>query len=372
MLAVKNSKKEGAFPSQFIKQMLSDGFIRNAFKENIRPASLDLTISETIFRVEGVFLPQLNEKIKNLLKEIGHSPHNLNYPLEPGVTYLSLLNEKILTPKNIYGYSNPKSTTGRTDVHVRMLADGTSRYDAVPNNFKGDLWLEIQPKSFPIKLSPNASLAQLRFFNKDTRFTESELQIALNRDKLLWLPSKNHPLNYNEIKIKDNDGSVILTLDLTSNEIVGYECRGLNKILDFSKKKFYLSEDFFKLIKKPKKQLLLKKGSFYIFSTREAVRVPPYLACEMVPMDERSGEFRSHYAGFFDPGWGWGKNGEGKGRTATLEIRPFEDLIVRDNQPITKMRFEQMVEPPDILYETIDSYYKEQKGPRLSRHFKVE
>jgi dCTP deaminase len=361
-------KKVGALPSQVIREMTQNGAILKALEENIRPASLDLSISEEIFRVEGIFLPRLNEKIRDLLGKIIFSPHDLKYPLEVGAVYLARLNEEFRLPEEIYGYCNPKSTTGRTDIHVRVLADGSSRYDALPSGFKGNLWMVIQPKSFPIKIFPNTTLSQLRLFNTDTRFNEPQLQIAMERDKLLWSASGDHLFNYNEVGIKDNDGSIILTLDLT-NEIAGYECRGLNKVLDFSKVKFYSPEDFFEPIKK-NNEIYLKKDSFYIFSTKEALRVPPYLACEMVPMDERSGEFRSHYAGFFDPGWGWGANGEGKGRTATLEIRPFENLMVRDGQPITKMRFEQMTEIPDILYENINSYYKAQKGPRLSRHFK--
>lgn len=365
-------KKIGVLPSQIIREMIKTQFILGAKEENIRGATLDLAITEEIYRVDGVFLPRPKEKIEDLLKEIGFSPHDLNYPLEVGTVYLAKLNEKFALPKGIYGYCNPKSTTGRTDVHVRVLADGTPRYDALPSGFKGDLWLVIQPKSFPIKIYPEMTLTQLRLFNDDTRFSELELQIYFEREKLLWLPKENRPLDYSEMKIRenDNDGSLILTLDLT-NEIVGYECRGSSKVLDFSKKNFYLTEDFFAPIRRPQNQICLKKGGFYILSTKEAIRVPINFTCEMVPMDQRCGEFRSHYAGFFDPGWGWGKEGEGRGRIATLEVRPYEDLIVRDGQLITKIRFEQMIEPPDLLYEVIASYYKNQKGPRLSKHFRV-
>jgi dCTP deaminase len=114
----------------------------------------------------------------------------------------------------------------------------------------------------------------------------------------------------------------------------------------------------------------LKKGAFYILSTNEAVRVPPELACEMVPMDERSGEFRSHYAGFIDPGWGWGEKGEGKGRPLTLEVRPFEDLIVRHGQPIAKIKFERVNEVPVAAYDSMGSNYIKQSGPKLAKHFK--
>ena len=173
------------------------------------------------------------------------------------------------------------------------------------------------------------------------------------------------------MQIRDNDNSIILTLDL-ADENLGFEGIRSDDVLDLSKVNFYERNKFFKPIKKKGDYVYLKKGSFYILSTHEAVRVPPDLACEMVSMDERSGEFRSHYAGFIDPGWGWGKGGEGKGRPFTLEVRPFEDIIVRQGQPIAKIRFERMAETPEIIYDSMPSNYIKQSGPRLAKHFKKD
>jgi len=362
-------EKTGALPSQIIKTFISQGFIKGAKEENIRPASLDLSISEEIYRVNGVFQPQVNEKIEDILKKIEAHSFDLKYPLEKNVTYLVKLNESLNLPKNIYGFSNPKSSTGRIDVLARMIADRVPRFDtAMPAGFKGELWLAITPKSFPIKIQKGESLIQIRFFNADTRFSEKELQYFYKKYKFLWW--NNKPLNYQELKISDNDGSLILTVDLTQ-KIIGFRCLGLNKILDFSKRYYYSPEDFFEpIFLNKEKEFLLKKDNFYILSTREAIRIPPELVAEIVPMDHRSGEFRSHYAGFFDPGWGWGKKGEGRGRPATLELRPFEDIILRDNQPICKFRFEKMIEIPDMLYDNINSHYLDQFKPRLSKHFR--
>jgi len=364
-------KKIGALPSQMIGEMMNAGFISGTEKieNNINPASLDLSISEEIYRVEGIFQPRPNEKVRDILELIGAIPQKLDAVFERDRTYLARLNEKLKFPKTVYGYANPKSSTGRNDIHVRVLTDGVSRYDVIPSEYCGESWLAVKPKSYPIKLSFGEKLSQLRFFNADTRFNETELEIAMARDKLLWYPLENRVLDYSEIKIRDNDGSIILTLDLTT-DIVCYECLGSEKILDFSKRRCNPEDFFSALIKKKNGYVFLKKGGFYILSTREAVRIPPHLACEMVPMDERSGEFRSHYAGFIDPGWGWGKSGEGKGRQLTLELRPFEDIIVRDNQPICKIKFERMADVPDKLYDEMsNSNYVEQKGPCLSKHF---
>lgn len=366
-------KKLGALPCQMILSMINAGFIKKAKEKNVSPASLDVTVSSEVYRAERIFQPRFGEKIRELIKSARISQHDLNYPLEKGVTYIARLEETFELPNEIYGYCNPKSSTGRNDIHVRILADGVPRYDAVtPSGFKGELWVIINPKSYPVKISCGETLSQLRFFNHNTRFDEFDLQVALKNYQLVWDYSGKTPYGYDDLKIKDNDGSIILTLDLISQDVIGYRCYGSNRILDLSKINFYHWEDFFEPIKIKKKNecIYLRKGDFYILSTRESIRVPPGLACEMVPMDERSGEFRSHYAGFIDPGWGWGKNGEKKGRPITLELRPFEDIVIRDNQPIGKIRFERMAEIPDIIYDNkTTSNYKKQIGPRLSKHF---
>lgn len=363
--------KRGALPSQIIRELIKAKFIDGAKEGNINTTSLDLSISDEIYRVEGIFQPRPDERIRDLLETIEHLPHDLNYPLERGVIYLARLNERLSLPDDVYGYCNPKSSTGRNDVHVRLLADGVSRYDtAAPAGYKGELWLVINPKSYPIKIRSGERLIHMRFLNHDTRFDELELQIAFKLDKLLWRPLRNEPFNYEDLKIRDNDGSIILTLDLTQ-KMVGYRCAGSDKILDFSKINHYRPEDFYEPIQAQNGRIHLKRGQFYVLSTREAVRVPPYLASEMVPMDERSGEFRSHYAGFIDPGWGCGKEGGSHGRQITLELRPFEDLVVRDNQPIAKIRFERMIEISDMPYDELStSNYRKQVGPTLSKHFR--
>ncbi len=362
------TKKFGVLPSQMIREMMEGGFVNGANPANVNPASLDLSLSDEMYRVEGVFLPRPGEKVRELLGKVDHTSHVFEHPLERDVTYLARLNETFALPAEVYGYCNPKSSTGRNDVHVRILADGVSRYDMVPERYRGELWLAIQPNSYPIQVRRGATLVQFRLFNHDTRLSELEFEMTMRKDNLLF-DSHGEPISYDRLKIKDGDGSVILRLDIEGDPL-GYECFGVDEPVDFSKLNFYDPGKFFKKVKREGDFIRLKKGGFYVLSSKEAVRIPPYLACEMVPMDERSGEFRSHYAGFIDPGWGCGKEGEGKGRSLTLEVRPFEDMIVRERQVIAKIKFERMMDIPDMLYDASGkSNYSVQSGARLSKHF---
>ncbi len=351
-----------------LREMTDGGFIKNALSAGMNPGSLDLTLSEELYRVEGVFLPEPEETVRELLGKITHTPHDYAKPLERDGTYLARLNETFALPAEVYGYCNPKSSTGRNDVHVRVLTDGVSRYDVMPAGYQGEAWLVINPKSFPIAVVPGERLVQVRLFNGDTRFNELELEMAMRKEPLLF-DTHGMPIGYDRLKIKDGDGSIILRLDMEIDP-AGYACFGSDRVLDFAKRDFYAPHDFFEEVKKENEYMRLKKGGFYILSWKEAVRIPPYLACEMRPMDERSGEFRSHYAGFIDPGWGYGKEGEGKGRPLTLEVRPFEDMIVRPDQVIAKIRFERMMDIPDVLYDAAGtSNYLTQSKAKLSKHF---
>lgn len=350
--------------------MIRAGFITGSEEKNVRPASLDVSLSNEIYKVEGIFQPRIGESVRDVLKKIKKQKFSLDRPLVRDQMYIARLREKLDLPKSVYAFCNPKSTSGRVDVHVRLIADGVARYDAVaPAGYAGELWVSIMPKSFPVKLYEGISLNQLRFFNSDTRLNELEIELAMRQYDLIWSVRENRPHTYSDLKIKDNDGSIILTLDL-QGEVLGYEGLSSKESLDLSKIGHFDSKKFFKKISKKNGHVYLKKGAFYILSTNEAVRVPPELACEMVSMDERSGEFRSHYAGFIDPGWGWGKKGEGRGRQLTLEVRPFEDLIVRHGQPIAKIKFERVTHIPTLVYDDTNSNYIKQTGPKLAKHFK--
>lgn len=362
---------KGVLSSQQIREMIQRGFIKHADEKSIRPASLDLTLTSEVYRLEEMFLPKSGESVRDILKNVKPSAHHLSHPLERNVLYIARLQESLALPQGVHAVCNPKSSTGRVDIQVRVLADGVPRYDAVmPGGYDGDLWLLMSPKSFPIKLDPGESLSQIRFVQGEARLLQEDLERTLASHNLLWdmagNPSSGQP------RVSDNDGALILSIDVT-RDLVGWECLGLNRVLDLSKRDHYYSREFFRPLHRTGDMIRLQNNGFYILYTRERVQVPPHLACEMIPMDERSGEFRVHYAGFIDPGWGWGTDGSAQGRRLVLEIRPFEDIVLRDDQPVGKIRFEYMSQAPDQVYDQIDSnYMNETDLPRLSKHFRID
>jgi dCTP deaminase len=366
------TKNIGALPMQIIRGLTQTNHIIASKEERLSPASLDLAITEEIYRIEELLLPHTDEQIRALLPDMRATRHTLDSPLQKGVTYIARLAESFALPRDVYAYCNPKSSTGRNDMHVRVMVNNTSRFDSLPPGYAGDAWVTITPNSFFIKMGAGETLSQIRFFTHDTRLSELELQIAMERDKLLWDKHGNQ-IHYHTITATDRDGSIILTADV-AEEFVGWESIPSTNVLDLSKKWKHAPEDFFQPLYKSNGHIHLQQGRFYILRSREYLRVPPYLACEIAPMDERAGEFRSHYAGFFDPGWGLDKNGEGKGRPAVFEVRPlFQDLVLRDGQPIAKFRFEHLTRVPEKLYDEMNtSHYTNQSTHAiLSKHFKI-
>jgi len=371
----KNQNKIGAFPSQFIEKMIESGEIKNADKNNLQPASIDLSVSEEGYRMKGAFLPRKNESVRDIIKTESLYKIDLNNPLEKNGIYLIKLNESLILPKNIFAFSSSKSSTGRVDLQTRLVIDNYSRFDSIPFGYKGELWLQVVPKSFLIKLNYGDNLNQIRFFNGEAKLNCEKTKEVYLKYKLLFDKNSN-VINYDEKPIMDNGGNIVMSIDLDggkSDKIIGYKNLLIDNILNFSKRNHYNPTDFFEPIYSPQNgKLILEKESFYIFSTKERIRIPGNFASEMIAYDIYNGEFRSHYAGFFDPGFGYGKNGEIKGRQAVLEIRSYENnFIFRDNQPICRMNFERLIEPADFVYgEEIGSHYAYQAGPKLSKHFK--
>lgn len=361
--------RDGALPFQAIRDMIAGGIIVGADMKNVGAGSLDLTMDEEQYRVVGVFQPRFGERVRELLKDIDALPYHGTH-FERGVTYIVKAKESLKLPPGIYAYCNPKSSTGRLDLHVRVIADGEPSYDAMSKGFKGELWFIINCNSFPVGIPPGETLSQVRFFNANTKFSETRMQISFPKFRLLWGPD-GKSFEYEDLNISDRDGSLILTLDMAGDEI-GLECRGSNTVLDFSARNHYDPSEFFQPVRKQKNNMItLKQGFFYLLRTAEWVRVPPELACEMRPMDPRRGDLRAHYAGFIDPGWGYGKDGEGKGRSLVLEVRAFEsDLIFWAGRGIAKIRFEEMAAVPDVSYDARGGSHYTSNDHLLSKHFK--
>lgn len=364
-------KYGGALPSQLIKELVVGNFVVGTEEKNIRPGSLDPSLTLEGYRVKGAFLPSFEETVEQALVRVGAVPIKENSILEKGSCYVFRLRETINgLPDGVYGYCNPKSSSGRIDIHVRILVDKVSRYDYIPKTYSGPLWIMIVPKTFPVVLYDGVTLNQIRFCNQDTRLDELRLELAFKNKGGLIFNQFGTMLQYEDIVHTDNDGSILLTLGLDFN-IRGFEAIETKEPIELARIDYYDPEYFFRPITLFNDSLVLRDNAFYILSTKEFVRVPDDMACEMRPMDERSGDLRSHYAGFIDPGWGVGENGEGKGRSLTLEVRSFDNgLIVCHGQPIAKIRFEKMLEVPTQHYDQMSPTYGRQFGPKLGKYFK--
>ena len=359
----------GALPIQVLRELVSSKMFVSEGGELIRPGSIDLSLSDEVYRVRGAFLPSRGETVKEAFKRVGGVRlRGEKILLDKGCCYAILLNERInKLPQGVYGYCNPKSSSGRVDIHVRLLVDGCSRYDSVYNSYSGQLWLLVVPKTFPVLVSAGLSLNQLRFFTADTRLDELGIEMAFGRG--LVYDSEGQMIAYADQNHSDKDGSILLSLGL-GFEIPGFEAIETGEPIDLSLKAHYDPKYFFREVRVLNKAIALSAGTFYILSTKEYVRVPPELACEMVPMDERSGDLRSHYAGFIDPGWGETKQITGFGRTLTLEVRSFDSgIIVADGQPIAKIRYEWMASSPEGHYDEMSPTYGNQLGPKLGKGF---
>jgi len=357
--------RKGVLPKQMLQELLDSGYIQNVDSTFLNPASIDLPLSGEAYRLESIFLPrQGGEHIRNLIQEVGGRPHDLTLPLEVGVPYIIRIAGKWKLPPNVYGYVNPKSSTGRLNLFSRGVADGADMYDHLPEGWTGEQWVLVHADSFPILLTKGQTIAQVRLFDGPSFLDELHIDFAIRNHGLLFLED-GQKLSSREIA--NHRDSLILTLRVSGE--CGWECRGTLKPLDFARKD-HRESDFFDRVRAKDEGMLLRKGGFYILATAERVMVPPHLSAELRATDPRLGEFRSHAAGYIDPGWGYGSDGSVRGRPITLEVIPHEEMYVRHGQPIARIRYEHMKEAPDVPYDLVaDSNYTEQGGPRLSKHF---
>ncbi len=366
----------GTLPSQEIEKLIADGCVLSSAQirpEQVQPSSLDLTLSRRAFSMPGSLMPLEGERVTDLIERYSRYPIDLK---EPGVlvrdnVYLILLAERFNLPDNVGAYANNKSSTGRIDLQTRVLADGTPRYDKIPEGYSGEMWIEVIPKSFDVKVRAGDSLNQCIFYADRALLSGEEMRGLYAQSPLLW--RGDQPIPMEQALYDSGEGEALLmTLDL-DQPISGYVSRKNFRPVDLARIGEHDPAEYFEPIERPKDgTLFLSQGAFYIFSTTEYVSVPPDYAVEMLPYDTSAGEFRAHYAGFFDPGFGYGEKGEVKGTPAVLEVRPYEDdLIVRHRQPVCKMAYERLSARPSKLYGVgMPSNYAAQRGPRLSKFFR--
>lgn len=364
-------EKQGAIPYQLIKEMIAADYISGANENHLQPASLDLTITDEAYRLKGSYLPRLGESIHEIIAHGSLFKHSLDRPLEQNGIYLIKLAESLHLPPGIRATASNKSSSGRINLRGRLLADGVTRFDEVPAGYKGSLWIEVVPKSFPVLLHPGDRINQIRFFHGDAHLSPLEHRLAFDRYGLL----------------RDQDGrrlqattetvgrGITMTVDLSSCDIIGWEAKPSSTTILDTAKFDHDPHDFFEPVLKPKSgELVLHPEEFFILATKEKIITPPEFATEMAAYDASKGEFRSHFAGFFDPGFGWAPIDEDRGTIGVLEIvASSHDFVLRDSQPICLMVFDRLIAPPEKLYGSdLKSNYGKQSGPRLAKWFKMD
>ena len=361
----------GTFPHAALAQLVTAGAIESdaaILPEQIQPSSVDLTLGAEAYRMPGSVLPLAGERVADLVTALALDRHDLTGGacLARGQVYLIRLRERLRLPEGVEAYTNSKSSTGRIDLATRVLADGSPRYDRMPPGYAGELWLEVIPRSFDVVARVGDSLNQAILFHDRAVLGQAELGALYREQPLLYQPDGT-PVASGDCVF---DGRVLMTANLATG-IVGYVAQRSHRPIVLADVGAHDPALYFAPLERPGSgYLYLEKDSFYILATHEGVRVPPGYACEMVPYDATAGEFRAHYAGFFDPGWGVRDQGP-QGARAVLEVRPHEDdLILRHRQPICAMAYERLSADCDRLYGGSGSNYALQDGPRLSKHFR--
>jgi dCTP deaminase len=366
----------GVLPNQHLEAAIQAGVIHAGNytipRENVQPASLDLRLGEVAYRIRCSFLPgrsTVEHRIKDyIIDEL--DLHRGGAVLETNLPYLIPLKECLALPSTMRAKANPKSSTGRADVFTRVITDEGSRFDEIAAGYTGGLYLEVVPLSFPVRVREDLSLNQLRLSVGSTPLTDAELLEAHHVDPLLFADGKPVPDDAMALA-----NGLFLSLNLRGADgdgRVGYRSRGSAPLLDMTKVGATEPDAFWEAVRRENgDRIVLDPKSFYLLMSREAVSIPPNLAAEMTAYDPTSGELRTHYAGFFDPGFGYDPASEFRGSTAALEVRAHDvPFMIEDGQNVCKLTFERMLERPTMLYgQGIGSNYQRQTDT-LGKHFR--
>jgi dCTP deaminase len=357
---------KGILPDRMIAALARAGGILPAVEfapDQIQPASLDLRLGDVAYRVRASFLPGSSTVAKRIdglkLHEVALGDGAV---LETGCVYIVPLLESLALPGEISAAANPKSSTGRLDVFTRVIADEIRGFDRIAAGYHGPLYAEISPRTFPVLVREGSRLSQIRF-----RRGSALLDALALRD----LHARERLVDSDEADVSEG---VAVGVDLSGigpGGLVGYRAKRHTGLIDVERRGGYTVLDFWEpMMARPDKSLILDPNEFYILASKEAVQVPPDYAAEMVPFDPLVGEFRVHYAGFFDPGFGYAGAG-GKGARAVLEVRSREvPFILEHGQIVGRLVYEKMLARPDTLYgQGIGSNYQAQ-SLKLSKHFK--
>ena len=366
--AVSTGAQTGVLPQQAIAAMIRNGEISagvEVLPEQLQSSSLDLRLGAVAYRVRASFLPGPNATVMDKVKDLAGHPLDLTNGavLEKGCVYVVPLLERLNLQGFVTAMANPKSSTGRVDVLTRLITDEGVAFDQVERGYNGPLYVEIAPHTFSILARTGSRLNQIRFHQASADIAAGEL-LQLHAEGQLV---RNAPPG---VTIRDN--LMPVTIDLQGKgrgSVIGYRAKRHADKIDIDRVRAYEPRDFWEPITFHREaSLILDPGEFYILATCEEVGVPPHLAAEMVPYYTRSGEYRVHYAGFFDPGFGWDKKAGGS--RAVLEVRSHEiPFMLEHGQIVAWMRYERMAAIPERLYgDGLKSHYQNQ-ALQLSKHF---
>lgn len=335
--------------------------------DQIQPASLDLRLGSVAYRVRASFLPGKNSTVQEKLEQF--AMHKMDIAnggvLERGCVYIVPLMESVALRKRMWAMGNPKSSTGRLDVFTRLITDYGTEFDRVREQYKGPLYAEISPRTFSILVRKGSKLNQLRIRRGSPASSDEGMRRLQEEFQLVG----------SDIGEADIRNGLPLTADVSGQQsggIIGFKAKAHSGLVDIDQERFYDVSDFWEPVHAPRRGgLVLDPADFYILASREAVRVPPTHAAEMIAYDTLVGEFRVHYAGFFDPGFGHPEAG-GEGARAVLEVRSYEvPFVLEHGQIVGRLVFERLTSPSNRLYgRDLKSSYQRQ-GIALSKHFKA-
>ncbi|MCI0597914.1 MAG: 2'-deoxycytidine 5'-triphosphate deaminase [Beijerinckiaceae bacterium] len=356
------------------KTIQAEGKIEDS---QLQPASLDLRLGSRAYRVRASFLPGQDSRVEDRLRALESdveaiSLDNNGAVLERGCVYVIPLLEYLSLPKDIFGVANPKSSTGRLDIFTRLITDNSDVFDRVVRGYQGRLYAEVSPRSFSVRVRKATRLNQIRFRRLNsqqlerTNFSIDEKEL---RERHSYTPLVDHNL-----ELRRN--GLVLRVGLSAEPlggVIGYRAQKHTDIVDVDQAGAYRAADYWDPVRaRPDARLILDPDEFYILASRERLQIPPDLAAEMVPIDPAMGEFRVHYAGFFDPGFGAGANNRPSAR-AVLEVRSYEvPFILEDGQIVGRLVFEKMAERPQVLYGVDGVSNYQGQGLKLSKHFRTE
>jgi dCTP deaminase len=357
---------DGILPAQAIRALISGGAIQLAeplAPGQLQPASIDLRLGREAYRVRASFLPGPGAKVVSKLDDLKLHTIDLSQGavLETGCVYIVPLLESLALPGSIAASANPKSSTGRLDVFTRVIADGVAAFDQVPAGYKGPLYAEICPQTFPILARTGSKLSQLRFRVGNPR--EDDVSLVRLHEKEMLVSGG----------AADISDGIALSVDLVGDGagLVGYRAKRHTGVVDVDAPGSCAVQDYWEEIRaQGARRLILDPDQFYILASKEAVHIPPTHAAEMMPFNPLVGEFRVHYAGFMDPGFGHAAAG-GRGSRVVLEVRSHKvPFILEDGQIIGRLVYERMIEVPEMLYgRDLGSNYQAQRL-KLSKHFR--